>query len=271
MTQAAEDFGAEPATLSLTAVLEEDAYPGPHHVFPEGYGQIAEALAEDVDVQLGVRVQAVGRRGGGVVVQTDRGAIRAGQVIVTVPLGVLRDGAIAFDPPLPSGHAAAISRLRMGRYEKLVLRFDGRFWDDADLIEVAQKPGQPFSGWFNLQRVLGEPVLVALNGGDAARALDRLTTSERAERGVAALRRIYGDRVPAPAAALSTQWHDDPFARGSYSYTPVGASADDREQLGTGIAGRLWLAGEATDPVRHSTVHGAVAAGRRAARALTEA
>lgn len=271
VTAAAQDYGADPSTLSLAAVLEEDAYPGAHHVFPEGFSQLAEALADGVDVRFRHRAEAVRRVSDGVDVQTNRGVIRADQVIVTVPLGVLRAGAIAFDPPLPAGHRTAISRLKMGRYEKLLLQFDDVFWDDVDLIQVAQAPGEPFSGWFNLQRPLGEPVLVALNGGAAARALNGLSTQQRAARGLTVLRTLYGDSVPTPTAAISTDWMRDPYARGAYSYTPVGASPDDREQLSAGIDGRLWLAGEATDPVRHSTVHGALAAGRRAARALMEA
>jgi monoamine oxidase len=65
-------------------------------------------------------------------------------------------------------------------------------------------------------------------------------------------------------------WHDwqsDPFARGAYTYPRVGgASAADA--LARPVAGTLHFAGEATEPDEMGTVSGAIASGRRAARAI---
>ncbi|MDO9395188.1 MAG: FAD-dependent oxidoreductase, partial [Herbiconiux sp.] len=52
--------------------------------------------------------------------------------------------------------------------------------------------------------------------------------------------------VPAPAAFLRSAWSTDPFALGSFSMTPVGASPADRATLRETVAGRVVLAGEAT-------------------------
>ncbi|MFZ1542359.1 MAG: FAD-dependent oxidoreductase, partial [Candidatus Microthrix parvicella] len=69
--------------------------------------------------------------------------------------------------------------------------------------------------------------------------------------------------VPEPTAMVRTNWSKDPWARGSYSYLPVGATPELRRALGTPIDDRLFFAGEATDLGDPGTVHGARASGMR--------
>ena len=71
--------------------------------------------------------------------------------------------------------------------------------------------------------------------------------------------------IPEPVDWRITRWGTDPFARGAYSYLPVGTSARSRLDLGRPIDGRLFLAGEATEPDFPATVHGAHLSGLRAA------
>jgi len=68
-----------------------------------------------------------------------------------------------------------------------------------------------------------------------------------------------------PVASIITRWRQDPFAFGSYSYLPPGASPADRAALGASIGGRLFFAGEATSLDYSATVHGALLSGRLAA------
>ncbi|MCW1958707.1 MAG: FAD-dependent oxidoreductase, partial [Mycobacterium sp.] len=171
LTDYAGDYGATPEALALSALDEEDSFAGAQRVFPSGYGQLAQRLADGLPVRLDAPVTSVGLRSPDhIVVDTAAGRWRAAKVIVTVPLGVLKSGAIRFDPPLPAAHARAIDRLGFGRFEKLVLRFDAVFWDDVDQIQVLDAPGRPFTGWYNLDRVAGAPALMAINGGGPAGA-----------------------------------------------------------------------------------------------------
>ncbi len=71
--------------------------------------------------------------------------------------------------------------------------------------------------------------------------------------------------VPEVRSLERTSWSTDPWALGSYSYLPVGATPGDRATLRTGVAGRVFFAGEATDEDNPSTVHGALASGTRVA------
>ena len=72
--------------------------------------------------------------------------------------------------------------------------------------------------------------------------------------------------VPEPKEALVTDWSGDPWARGSYSYIPVGADADDMRSIAEPVSDRLLFAGEATVPESYGTVQAAFTSGLRAAR-----
>ena len=88
---------------------------------------------------------------------------------------------------------------------------------------------------------------------------------------MAALRAMFGSSVPDPVAIRTTSWADDRFSHGSYSYHALGSSRRDRVALGQPVDGRLFFAGEATEPDYSSTAHGAYLSGRRAARQVISA
>lgn len=85
--------------------------------------------------------------------------------------------------------------------------------------------------------------------------------------------------LPLPAAAqtrlretgyLRTNWSQDPFALGSYSYVARGARQKDRQRLEKPVNAQLFFAGEAVYPNYNSTVHAAYESGRRTAAAVAE-
>ena len=271
LTVYAGDYGATVEDLALSAVDEDDSFPGAQRVFPGGYGQLTQRLAEGLPVRLRTPVRRISLRDGErVVVDTADGQWRASKVIVTVPLGVLKSGAVRFDPPLPESHRRAIDAIGFGRFEKLLLRFDTAFWDDVDQIQVAGRPGEPFAGWYNLNRIAGKPVLMAINGGAAAAAIDGMTLDRQTALAAEVLDGVYPGRFRPPVAAQKSGWWADEFSRGSYSFTAVGSGPADREELAKPVDGRLWLAGEAAHPDLHSTVHGAWLSGRSAADQATD-
>lgn len=77
--------------------------------------------------------------------------------------------------------------------------------------------------------------------------------------------------APQPAAVRRSAWAADPFSRGAVSFTPPGAVPAQREALAQPIGGRVFLAGEATDPDRPGTLAGALRSGQRAAREVVDA
>lgn len=67
---------------------------------------------------------------------------------------------------------------------------------------------------------------------------------------------------------LRTNWSRDPFAFGSYSHIPKGATRRDTRALRRPIEDRIFFAGEATNPRHNSTVHAAYQSGLLASEAI---
>ncbi|MFD6950075.1 amine oxidase [Nocardiopsis sp. TSRI0078] len=262
------DHGADAEEIAFSAVAALHEFSGDDVVFPEGMSQITDHLARGLDVRLEhVAVSVVhGDDGVRVHVDTPRGeeVLTADRVLVTLPLGVLKAGQVDFDPRLPDDKLQAVERLGNGRLEKLFLRFDDVFWGDAEvLVHLGTEEGAWFH-WYAGQRVLDAPILVSRNGGNAARFLADKDDADVVEHAMASLRSMFR-KAPDPVGHLVTRWMDDPFSRGSFSFTAVGSDDDDRVALGEPIGERVFFAGEATEIEHTATVHGALLSGRREA------
>jgi polyamine oxidase len=164
---------------------------GAEAVLPSGYEPLIQALADGIDVRLATPVATVSTRDGGVTVTTASGDVLDGSaVIVTVPLGVLQAGAVTFDPPLPSSHTDAISRLGMGLLEKVVVNATERTWGTGtDLFGVTRTDGR-FIEWLDLTDHVGAPVAIAFTAASPAWDLVDVSDDEIAADALATLRSL---------------------------------------------------------------------------------
>jgi monoamine oxidase len=106
--------------------------------------------------------------------------------------------------------------------------------------------------------------------GNYARRLIALGEEQGIALGVRSLRAALDRPDLTPIHARMTHWNDDLYTLGAYSYAPPhGENAF--AALAQPIAGTVFFAGEATDALWHSTVHGAYRSGARAAKAVTTA
>jgi len=266
--------GAPLAALSLKAYGADSVFDGGDALFPGGYDAIVRELAKGTDVRMGQVVSRVEYGQGGVRVFTNRGELTADRALITVPLGVLKAGRISFAPALPERKTQAIQRLGMGVVDKVALRFNRVFWDadaDADYLNYIAPTRGDWPEFVNLAPAVKAPVLVALQGANAARDAEGRGDADLVTDAMRVLRVMYGGNVPDPTGALVTRWVADPFAGGAYSYVPAGISDREYDALGEPVAGRLFFAGEATLRDYPATVHGAWLSGLRAAEAIGEA
>jgi monoamine oxidase len=254
---------------SEVSLLEFDktlGFAGHDRVFPEGYSQVTDRLAQGTQILLGHEVTQVDYSGARVDVLTNHGSFQANQVLVTVPLGVLQAGRIAFNPSLPRAKREAIRKTRMGVFNKIFLKFDSVFWgEDYELIGYMGSQDSDWPEIVNFQKIAGLPVLLAFSAGAAGEQNELRSDAELVACLMGCLRRMYGPSIPEPAGHLVTRWNHDPFSLGSYSYTPVGSKQSQRRQIGMPVENRVFFAGEATSQFFPSTVHGAFLSGVRAA------
>ncbi|MHA6668307.1 flavin monoamine oxidase family protein [Homoserinimonas sp. A447] len=166
----------------------EDGEEGDGLLVVGGFQRLVVDALEDLDILPSSTVVAVQNTDRGVSLRLARGeSLSADRVIVTVPLGVLKAGTIQFDPPLPFSHRGAIDSLGMGRQDKLVLRFEEPFWSTSATRWDIVGTDTDFPLWLNLEPLTGEPVLVALFGGDSADRLSAATDAELLEAALASL------------------------------------------------------------------------------------
>lgn len=246
--------------------LDDDVIEGDEVVFPDGYDALATRLAEGLDVRLGLVVREIRWSATGVTVVSDRGTVVAPRAILTVPVGVLKSDELVIDPPLPPPVAGALESLEMNAFEKVVLRFPERFWEDGVYAIRRQGPAAAWwHSWYDLSLAAGAPTLLTFAAGPCAIATRDWPDERIAESVLSSLREIYGDRVGRPERVQVTRWQQDPFARGSYAYLAVGGAPEDHDALATPVGGVLHLAGEASWGEDPATVTGALCSGHRAA------
>jgi monoamine oxidase len=150
-------------------------------------GVVADALT-GVRTSLSTAVTGVSYRDSGVSLKLGTGeSLTVDRVVLTVPLGVLKAGSIRFDPLLPFAHRAAIGALGMGSVETVWLRFDKPFWSTAAAVWSLVGTDHDITDWVNLQAVTGEPVLVGIVGGKAARRVAKLSDAQVVDAAMTAL------------------------------------------------------------------------------------
>ena len=268
------EMGDGLAHLGIKGFNEDSEFTGGNVVFPKGYTQLVQALSKDLDIRTKHLVQKITYDDNGVQVTTDRETFKGIQAIVTVPLGVLKHGSIQFVPALPESKLLAIDQLGMGALNKLVLKFPKQFWPSDPhymaYINGDRNIADRYIDFWNWQKYVQQPILVALVSGDFSRSLSQMPESEAKQNIMTDLQAMFGKDIPSPTATLLTKWHTDPFTYGSYSTFSLNGGLQDCDRLAEPIGDRLFFAGEATYGKYLGSVHGAYLSGEREANRIAK-
>jgi monoamine oxidase len=258
-----------PDRVSLAGVAAYIQHRGGNLLPNGGYRSLVEHLADGLDIRTATPVLRIDHDAASATAITPGHSWAADWVVVTVPLGVLQARAIDFQPSISQTHQAAIDRLAMGTLEKVVFRFEHPVWPTGVSRLIHISPDRLFPGWTVLA---GQPAtIVGFYNPHCTPGMTEVSPPQRLELAMGVLRSMLGADIPSPVASAATNWAEDPFTVGSYSFIPVGASPEDMEVLATPPAARLILAGEHTIVEHHGTVHGAYASGVRAAQTILQA
>jgi monoamine oxidase len=264
--------GAPIDELSMAA-LEYDADILTEHARVEGgLSLLVESLASGFTYRLGMEIARLNHGADGVTLFDAHGECvgRGRCAVVAVPLGVLQSGSITFDPCLDAGHQAALASLRMNHTVKIILHFSEQIFGEERFLSL---PGPVPEIWSRSCKH-GE-MLVGFSGGQLITMYQELFHNQEAliKNLLATLSELFGPKVErAFVSSRVVDWLEDPFARGSCSYSASGSTGRDieaRQALAQPIENRLFFCGEATNySGAHGTVHGAYDTGIRVAREI---
>eukprot|EP00177_Eucheuma_denticulatum_P000776 GFKZ01001403.1.p1 GENE.GFKZ01001403.1~~GFKZ01001403.1.p1 ORF type:complete len:481 (-),score=43.68 GFKZ01001403.1:167-1609(-) len=211
--------------------------------------------------------------------------IRGSAVVSTVSLGVLQDSLVenretekrlSFRPTLPLGKRVAISKMRIGDYIKLFIRFKTSVFTDQDPLYLA--PLSCDEGrWINVHNLNardhfpGENIVLLTSVDTFAREVlcedEEVVIREGLEYiSLARGRTVERSEVD---SVLYYQWRDKQFFRGSFTFTPVGVTKENMEDLNSRV-GALFFAGEAHAPSLSGYVQGAVFSGEEVAQNIID-
>jgi len=281
----------ELSTQTIGSSLNECIFCGSNHymsVEGGGFDKLIAGLLNGVDISKHVQFQQtvtqVDYQDDLVRVTTTNGSdeqqIHTSRfVLVTVPLGVLKANTINFVPKLPFSKRSAISYMGFGTLNKCILFWDtpqSSWWPPEEqqvLTLIANDDDERWTTFFN-DRALGNGghyILTAWIGGEKAILEEDKSDDDILETVLQNVRSMFGFSVPSPSSYIITRWGKDPYARGAYSFIPVGTRSISgvRRDLARPVAEKVWFSGEATDDF-YGTAVGAHRSGQRAAREILE-
>ncbi|MBC8508112.1 MAG: FAD-dependent oxidoreductase [Anaerolineales bacterium] len=266
------DYAADSKDLSALYLDEGEEFGGEDVIFPGGYDQIINLLAEGLDIRLDEVVQNVEHGNQGVSITTNQNKYQADKVVITLPLGVLKSGNVLFSPALPKEKQNAIHNLGMGLLDKVCLRFPNKFWPQGpELLGFISENTGEWAEWLNVAFYKKMPILMGFNAAAFAHQTESWSDQQIVEGAMGTLRKMFGADIPDPGAWQITRWAADPYALGSYSYNKLGATPESHDELAAPVGTRLFFAGEATSREYNATVHGAYLSGLRAAEEIWDA
>ena len=257
-------IGGDPGQISLhdAAMMES----GSDALVAGGPGGLLQARASGLPIRMGHVVEGIDLRAADHVGVTGGfGRLSARAVLVTVPPMVLAQGAIRVTPSLPPRHLAAFDALGPADVVKVGLRLRHAL---PDAPEFAVDPDALLAGQGALLHLDPRaPVASVLIAGAHARALRAEGPRAMAAAAQAVLRHHTGQDA---IATDSHDWQGDPFSGGPWALLRPGADRARHDYIQP-IEDRLFFAGEAAPGPWATTLGGAWAAGRGAARAIRDA
>lgn len=274
-----DEIGAE---AFLEASFDGDGSDEGDFRLEAGYTKFMHHIADGLDIRLNTPVQQIRYSSDGVHITTaDGNILNASAAIVTLPLGVLKVGDVKFDPVLPPDKQKAITLIGAGAVNKVILTFKEPFWqDDMHMIYTAldsqmwwrpgwgRWEGNPVLRWAGLGERNEKPLLTAFAGGKDAAQQSTMSEDEAVTRSLKHLQSVFGrDVTDLLVSGQFVNWGADPYSKMGYSFGTVG-SAGMREVLAAPLDNRLYFAGEACNPIRPQTVHGAMETGIQAAQQI---
>ncbi|MEZ0053542.1 monoamine oxidase [Mycobacterium sp. MAA66] len=209
---------------------------------------------------------------GGVLVETDRGQVRAARVVVAASPGAAVR--IRFTPPLPQSRSRWMERSPMGDVAKIHTVYDTPFWRADGFSGEATAYGENSVGvvFDNSPADAGLGVLVSFVYADRLRRWSGLAPGARRDEVLGTLTALFGEQAANPLRYTEKIWSDDPWAHGGYAANPAPGVWFEHGATGWRTAcGPIHWAGTETSSVWNGYIDGAIGSGQRAAAEISAA
>ncbi len=234
----------------------------------DGNQQLAEEISDELGADKIILLTAataikVGAESVTVTLSDGR-QLEADDVILAVPCSTWNR--IAFEPTLPAELVP-----QMGTNTKFLIAVKGRYWEPEQLSPRSLTDGPVSLTWEDTN---GQPgnmgaCLTAYAGGPMADQAMAWSPEERQAKYLEILDQLYPGIEKQLVKSNFVNWHNDPLARGSYSFPAPGQVTTIGPILDKGL-GRLHFAGEHCCPAFVGYMEGALQSGVRLARRLAE-
>ena len=124
--------GSSLANVSALNWDQNEKYPqfqGDHTIVTYGFSDVLERLARPLDIRYKSPVKSIRHLEEKIEIEkVDGEKVTADRCVVTVPLALLKKNCISFSPGLSEAKRDAIARLGAGLIEKILLRYDTKWW-----------------------------------------------------------------------------------------------------------------------------------------------
>ncbi|TCM68688.1 monoamine oxidase [Acinetobacter calcoaceticus] len=273
---AQDPFATTLQQLSADYAQYEGYFAGDEVIFPQGYDQIIQVVAEGLDIIKGVEIEQIHLALDHIqLIDQNQKSYRAAQVVVSVPLGVLKQNRIRFEPTLPAAHTDAIANIGFGSFNKVFLEFEQPLAFRQNAVAGSECDFYLYQGqWYNLldvSNIYQKPVYLMLFGGEQSTFVDQASDAEVWEWIHASLVANFASIPDQPTQICITRWGKDAYSFGSFSF-PLPQHNEHRvTTLNQPIDNRLYFAGEHCSRLYAGTVHGAFLSGLDTAMHIIQA
>lgn len=230
-----------------------------------GNQRIALRIAERLGDRVALRspVASLDQTGDQVQAKLDNGTIVASDAaVIAVPPTIIRK--LGFAPALPELQALAYDTVGFGVASKLSVGLE-----QPVPPLVIQEVTAPFSIYTSALPDGSDPSALTLFAGSPGAQQELALGHSNPHVWLERLARVRPE-VLTTGEPILTEWINEPWTGGSYSFRPVGWSAERERALGAPF-GRIAFAGEQTAPMEvAASMEGALRSGERAAEEVIE-
>ena len=237
-----------------------------HEQVVGGAQSIAQAMADELgdSLVLAAPVHSIKYSAAAIEVRGDGVIVSARSLVVAIPPALA--GHLRFDPALPGDRALLLHSMPAGTEIKTVAIYDEPFWRADGVSGASAAMDATIEVTLDTSPPNGEVgVLAGYCSGPKARALARMSESDRRRETIDMLATRFGAKARHPIEYLDVNWWDEEWTRGcSMAHFAPGVLSQHGRLLREPI-GRIHWAGTETSGQCHGTIDAAVRSGERAA------